>query len=127
MLSTFILISLILCLQKNLCGLHDVRTIFFKKSSLAYKAMVIHLLDKAILREGGTKSLATPVLRDSCFLRGLNASNMDNEELLKWLDQWIEISSHIDEKNFSLLLHLPILTTYNHPNNWKLKYQERDK
>lgn len=82
-------------------------------------------MDMAILREGGTEKLSTITLRDACFSRGLNASNLNNEELVKWLDQWIAVSKHIDDKNYSLLLHLPILITYNHPNNWKLVYPER--
>lgn len=79
----------------------------------------------AIKREGGASNLPAEALRDSCFRRGLNAANMTNEELVKFLDDWIEVSEHIDEMNISLYLHLPILLAYNHPNNWKLIYQER--
>lgn len=105
--------------------LHGIKSIFFRKKQLAYRAMCIHHIDMAILREGGTKNLTTDSLRDSCFMRGLNASNLSNEELSNWLDQWIEASKHINPNNFSLFLHLPIFLTYNHPNNWKLIYQER--
>lgn len=88
-------------------------------------AMCLHHIDMVIKREGGTTNLPTETLRDSCFKRGLNASNMTNEELAKYLDDWIRVSEHIDPLNFSLFLHLPILMAYNHPNNWKLIYQER--
>lgn len=81
-------------------------------------------MDKAIVREGGTQNLATETLRDCCFIRGLNASNMSNDDLIVWLDKWIEVSKCIDKNNFSLFLHLPILLTYNHPNNWKLVYHD---
>lgn len=79
----------------------------------------------AIDREGGPSNLSSEVLRDCCFQRGLNASNLSNEELIKWLEQWIEVSKITDPHNFSLFLHLPVLTTYNHPNNWKLLYKDR--
>lgn len=87
--------------------------------------MWMHHVDMAIKREGGARNLPTENLRDSCFTRGLNASNMSNDELIKFLDDWIEVSSFINEDNFSLLLHLPILLAYNHPNNWKIIYHER--
>lgn len=105
--------------------MHGIRTIFFRKSKLAYRAMCIHHIDMAILREGGIQNLATDVLRHSCFMRGLNASNLNNDELAHWLEQWIEVSKHANPNNFSLFLHLPIFLTYNHPNNWKLIYQDR--
>lgn len=111
-------------LQKHLAGLHGIKGIFVK-SKLAYRAQSIHSIDMAIKREGGTRNLTTETLRDSCFMRGLNASNMNNDELIKFLDDWIAVSSHIDANNFSLFLHLSILLTYNHPNNWKLIYQDR--
>lgn len=84
---------------------------------------MLHLMDMAIDREGGPSNLSTDALRDCCFNRGLNASNMSNEDLIAWLEQWIQISKVIDPRNFSLYLHLPILITYNHPNNWKLLYK----
>ncbi|XP_031640469.1 LETM1 domain-containing protein 1 [Contarinia nasturtii] len=110
---------------KHLAGLHGIKGIFTIKSKLTFRAMCIHNIDMAIKREGGTQTLTTETLRDSCFMRGLNASNMTNDELIKFLDDWIAVSTHINETNFSLFLHLPILLTYNHPNNWQLLYQNR--
>lgn len=86
---------------------------------------MFHFMDMAILREGGLSKLTSEELRFCCFARGLNASNLSNDELIKWLEQWIEVSKVINPTNFSLYLHLPILLTYNHPNNWKLIYHER--
>lgn len=111
--------------QKHLAGLHGVKAIFTKKSKLTYRAMCIHHIDLAIEREGGPQSLPVENLRDSCFMRGLNASNISNDELIKFLEDWIAVSKHITPENFSLFLHLPILLAYNHPNNWKLIYHER--
>lgn len=108
-----------------MAGLHGVKGLFTKRSQLSYRAMCMHYIDNAIKREGGTQNLPIETLRDSCFMRGLNASNLTNDELIKFLDNWLEVSKHIDSNNFSLYLHLPILLTYNHPNNWKLIYQER--
>lgn len=106
-------------------GLHGIKAIFARKFRLLDTARNLHYIDLAIKREGGAAALPVEVLRDSCFTRGLNASNMSNEDLIKFLDDWIEVSQYIDETNVSLYLHLPILMAYNHPNNWQLVYQER--
>lgn len=82
-------------------------------------------MDMAIDREGGPSHLPTEALRNCCFQRGLNASNLSNEELIKWLEQWIQVSKAMEPKYLTLFLHLPVLTAYNHPNNWKLLYKER--
>lgn len=105
--------------------MHDVSTFWFKKSRLSHRARMLHLMDLAIVREGGPSALSTEALRECCFMRGLNASNLSNDELIKWLEQWIQVSKIIVPENFSLFLHLPILLTYNHPNNWKLLYKDR--
>lgn len=111
--------------QKSLCRLHDINWFWFRKSRLAHRAQMMHLMDIAIDREGGPASLSTEALRNCCFMRGLNASNLSNDELVRWLDQWVQVSKNIDTQNFSLYLHLPVLIAYNHPNNWKLLYKER--
>lgn len=109
----------------GLCGLHGINAWFFKRSKLANRAMLLHFMDMAIEREGGPSQLSTEALRFCCYMRGLNASNLNNDELVKWLELWIQVSKVIDENNFSLLLHLPLFLTYNHPNNWKLLYRNR--
>lgn len=82
-------------------------------------------MDAAIVREGGVQSLQPNELREACFMRGLNAAGLSDDDLARWLDQWIQITTHIESSHLSLFLHLPILLTYNHPNNWKLIYPER--
>lgn len=82
-------------------------------------------MDKAIVREGGVHNMPADALRKSCFMRGLNAANMSNEDLVQWLQSWVQVSMEIDQINFILLMHLPILLAYNHPNNWQLIYKER--
>lgn len=111
--------------QTSLCHIHGTGSLWFRKIRLMRRARMIHFMDMAIVREGGPTVLASDVLRECCYMRGLNASNLGNDELVHWLDQWIQVSKLIDPKNFSLLLHLPVLIAYNHPNNWKLLYRDR--
>lgn len=83
-------------------------------------------MDAAILREGGVQKLTEEELREACFLRGLNAADISIDDLNHWLEQWLQITKLIVKSEYmSLYLHLPILLTYNHPNNWKLIYSER--
>lgn len=95
------------------------------KSRLAHRANCFHHMDKAIKREGDVHNMPIDALRNACFLRGLNAANLPNADLIEWLEKWVEISMGIDHTNFSLYLHLPVLITYNHPNNWQLLYKNR--
>lgn len=83
-------------------------------------------MDGAIAREGGVGQLTADELRTACFMRGLNASGLSDNELTRWLEQWLEVTKGINSsEQLSFFLHLPILLTYNHPNNWKLIYAER--
>jgi len=56
-------------------------------------------------------------------MRGLNPSNIPNEELIVWLREWIKVSLEIGPEHTSLYLHLPILLTYNFSNNWRLTHK----
>lgn len=67
--------------------------------------------------------MSAEALRYSCYLRGLNPAHLRNEELIAWLREWIKVSLSIKTENISLYLHLPILLSYNHPNNWKLTHR----
>lgn len=106
--------------------MHGIHRGPFKRSRLTYRVNCIHLMDRAIVREGGVQNMSIDALRNSCFIRGLNAANMSNEDLTQWLQSWVDVSiTAVDRTNFLLLLHLPILLGYNHPNNWHLIYKER--
>lgn len=59
--------------------------------------------------------------------QGLNPANVSDEEMIKYLKNWISLSSQIDTECFSLLLHAPILLAYNAPSNWRLIYPEKTK
>lgn len=83
------------------------------------------MMDKAIVREGNVHNMPVDALRAACFMRGLNAANMSNEELVRWLREWVDVSVNLGEEHLSLILHLPVLLGYNHPNNWQLIYKKR--
>lgn len=78
-------------------------------------------MDLAINREGGAHNMQPDSLRQSCYMRGLNPTNLSNEEMIEYLRKWVLVSSVVDGESVSLYLHLPILLAYNHPNNWVLK------
>lgn len=103
-----------------MCHLHGIHTWLFKSGRLAERSYLIHHMDLAIKREGGVHNMSVESLRHSCYLRGLNPLNLSNEEMIEWLQQWVEVSLVVDGDDVSLYLHLPILLGYNHPNNWVL-------
>lgn len=102
--------------------MHGIHRGWLRKYRLAERSYIIHHMDLAIKREGGVHNMSSEALMDACYLRGLNTNNMSNEEMIKWLEQWVQISLKVDGSNISLFLHLPILIGYNHPNNWKMIY-----
>lgn len=107
-----------------MCGLHGIHKGWRKRLRLAEHAFVIHHMDLAIRREGGVHNLPIESLSLSCHLRGLNPTNLSSDMMIDWLKKWVDVSLMIDGTNVSLLLHLPILIGYNHPNNWILLYNK---
>lgn len=108
---------------KYLCKLHGIHTLYLKAIRLSEHVYTMHHMDLAIKLEGGIHNMTTDSLRYSCYLRGLNPANLRNDEMVGWLREWIKISQIIGTENISLYLHLPILLSYNHPNNWKLTHK----
>lgn len=102
--------------------MHGLRRTLFRSSKLRYKAFILLEIDKAIIREGGVDGLSTESLRNACHIRGLNASNLANQDMKSWLRNWLVISENVDKSSYSLLLHCPIFFAYNHPQNWVLIY-----
>jgi LETM1-like protein len=80
-------------------------------------------MDLAIKCEGGVHNLPIDALRRACYHRGLNAMHLSSEEMIEWLREWLNVALEIKTENVSLYLHLPILFTYNHPNNWRLTHK----
>ncbi|XP_057672516.1 LETM1 domain-containing protein 1 [Diorhabda carinulata] len=111
---------------KHLLKMHGMRSgFFFRRRRLAYRAFILRELDKAIKREGGVNNLPLDALKRACFMRGLNPTNLSNEEMIKWLGDWIKLTDSVDKDSYSLLLHAPILLAYNAPSNWKLIYKDK--
>lgn len=106
-----------------LCKLHGIHHVYLKRVRLSEYVYTMYHMDLAIKLEGGVHNMPTDALRHSCFLRGLNPSNLRNEEMIQWLREWMKVSEKIETENISLYLHLPILLSYNHPNNWKLTHK----
>ena len=102
--------------------LHGIPSGLFKRHSLYEHAYLVHYMDKAICREGGVHNMPLEPLRNACYMRGLNPINLNNEEMIAWMRDWIKISTTIEAEHLTLFLHLPILLGYNHPNNWQLLY-----
>lgn len=111
-------------MQKQLCGLHGLHKGWRKRMRLAERSYLIHHMDLAIRREGGVHNLPINSLMTACHLRGLNTSSMSNEDMIDWLSKWVKVSMLVNGNNVSMLLYLPILITYNHPNNWKLLHRK---
>ena len=106
-----------------LCKLHGIHSIYLKHIRLSEHTYVMHHIDLAIKHEGEVHNLPMEALKYSCYLRGLNPANLQNEEMIEWLREWTKVSLAIGTENISLYLHLPILLSYNHPNNWKLTHK----
>ncbi|XP_030386423.1 LETM1 domain-containing protein 1 [Scaptodrosophila lebanonensis] len=107
---------------KCLLKLHGLPNSLFKRHRLHEHAFLVHYMDQAITREGGVHNLSVDALRYSCFLRGLNPTNLSNELMIEWLRKWVMVSTSIQAEHITLFLHLPILLGYNHPNNWQMIY-----
>ncbi|CAG9864480.1 unnamed protein product [Phyllotreta striolata] len=110
----------------HLCKLHEMTTgVFFRRVRLAERAYIIKEMDRAIAREGGVEKLPLDALRKCCYIRGLNPADVQTEEMIRYLNNWLELSSNINRHCYSLLLHAPVLLAYNSPSNWRLIYQEK--
>jgi hypothetical protein len=107
----------------HLCKLHGIHSFYLKTVRLSEHVYTMQCMDQAIKCEGGVHNMPTDALRLACYLRGLNPANLRNDEMIGWLRDWINVSMQIGTDNISLYLHLPILLSYNHPNNWKLTHK----
>nr|CAH7738494.1 unnamed protein product [Callosobruchus chinensis] len=109
----------------HLLKMHQQHIGWFRRSRLAERAFLLKEMDNAIVREGGVHNMSTEVLKKCCYIRGLNPTSLSNEELVIWLTNWIELSSQVDKDSYSLLLHAPVLLSYNTPSNWVLIYPKK--
>ena len=88
--------------------------IWFPRFRILQHANMIHAIDRAIVREGGPSALYEQQLFRACHLRGLNVQDQDKAVMLKYLTEWLTVTTKLDNTSMSLLLHLPILLGYNH-------------
>ncbi|KAK2141191.1 hypothetical protein LSH36_1143g00033 [Paralvinella palmiformis] len=88
-------------------------------------AILLHNIDLALIREG-LNMLSMEQLKSSCFYRGFNAEGQTEAELKTFLKQWLQLSQELDEKSLSLLLHAPVLLSYNKPSNRKYLIHDID-
>ncbi|KAL7046777.1 hypothetical protein ACKWTF_002709 [Chironomus riparius] len=106
-----------------LCKLHGIHTLYLKRVRLSEHCYMMHNMDLAIKNEGGVHNLSIDALTTACYLRGLNPVSLPQEEMIQWLQEWLTVSLNIGTEYISLYIHLPILLTYNHPNNWRLTHK----
>ncbi|XP_046606216.1 LETM1 domain-containing protein 1 [Neodiprion virginianus] len=108
---------------RELLAIHKMtRWLPYKRQRLLDKGMVIKRMDQAIEAGGGVHKMPSDALRWALFFRGLNPVNMSTDDMRNWLGSWLTVSSTVEKKNISLLLHCPILLAYNHETNWTLLY-----
>ncbi|XP_025016555.1 LETM1 domain-containing protein 1 [Tetranychus urticae] len=107
----------------HLCKMHGITSLPRKVPRLVNYCGLVHELDLAILRLGGSAKLSDNDLKLAANMRGLNPFGCSREELTNWLDNWLYISKALNGTCPSLLLHCPIFLGYNQPSNWKLIYK----
>lgn len=100
----------------------------FTKRRLPLKqdGLIMLHIDRAMVREG-IENMTEQEVCKSCLKRGLNPYGLDREERIKFLQEWTELSKHLDENSVSLLLHCPVLLTYNKQTNIQLMKGKRYK
>ena len=101
---------------KHLLKIHGLRglTLWFPRFRLQQHANLLNQIDLAILREGGPETMSLEELKQSCHLRGLNVDGLEPEDMVKYIEHWVEMSSKLTTNTMSLLLHAPVLLGYNH-------------
>jgi len=92
--------------DKLLASYHRVWYIMFPYKHLERYSNIFWRMDQAIIREG--INISTPGLSALCLQRGLNPTLYSDQEKVVYLHSWLSISSKLQYKDISLLLHLPI-------------------
>uniref|UniRef100_T1JM96 Letm1 RBD domain-containing protein n=1 Tax=Strigamia maritima TaxID=126957 RepID=T1JM96_STRMM len=105
----------------SLCWMHGLSVVGFRKRRLKNHAEMIQYLDTVLKRED-IRKLNADDMRKACFLRGINPISMQRDDIIKYLEQWMKVTDHVNSENISLLLHCPILLAYNQPTNWSLTH-----
>ncbi|KAG8183967.1 hypothetical protein JTE90_007401 [Oedothorax gibbosus] len=103
----------------SLCRLHSVSWLPGKQWRLWRHAGFLREMDLAMEREGW-QAMTQHEMRNACFVRGLSPVGLSKEEMITWLNQWIEVTKNCDHSSLSLVLHCPLFLSYNSPSNWVL-------
>ncbi len=98
---------------RHLMKIHGLSYLVRWRFKLAQYGNLLLQIDRALAREGGPRSLSDLELNKACFRRGLNSTDLSREDMEEYLCKWLEVSSVLDHKSASLLLHLPVLLGYN--------------
>ncbi|KAF5284675.1 hypothetical protein FQA39_LY16957 [Lamprigera yunnana] len=109
---------------RHLLKIHDVPLGWFRRTRLGDRAIILQAMDRSIMKEG-IDNISHDSLRNACLIRGLNPTNMNYEDMIKWMKKWLIVSCDINKSSLSLLLHCPILLAYNEPTNWQLIYPNK--
>ncbi|XP_042563788.1 LETM1 domain-containing protein 1-like isoform X2 [Clupea harengus] len=87
---------------------------FMARRRMSAKALEMLHLDRA-LRDLGVNQLSDSEVDEACDLRGLDTSRLSFGQCREWLQQWLQLSSHVKESETSLLLHSMVLLSVNYP------------
>ncbi len=100
---------------RHLMRVNGLRDLFWWRYKLAQHANLLRQIDLALMREGGVAGLAEEAdLRASCHRRGLNCKEATLDEMEEYLGNWLEVSTNVDRRYHSMLLHLPVFLGCNH-------------
>ncbi|XP_008190165.1 LETM1 domain-containing protein 1 isoform X2 [Acyrthosiphon pisum] len=109
---------------KVLLKMYNIHRGWGRRLRLKKLAQYIQLMDKAIESEGGPDKLNDRQLKWACLFRGLSPFSSSRETLVLYLQDWIKISSKIDNDSLSFILHCQVLLALNRPENDILKKTE---
>eukprot|EP00066_Takifugu_rubripes_P011753 XP_011601019.1 PREDICTED: LETM1 domain-containing protein 1 [Takifugu rubripes] len=77
-------------------------------------ALELLQLDRALARLGPPQ-LTDSEIREACYLRGINSYGLHINQCREWLSQWLQVSSSLNDRELSLLLHSLVFLSANYP------------
>ncbi|XP_067386046.1 LETM1 domain-containing protein 1 isoform X2 [Emydura macquarii macquarii] len=85
----------------------------FLRYRLRSHVLELQHLDRAMLKLGASE-LSDEEVKVACYVRGLNSTHLSPSECRKWLNQWLQFSSALNDSELSLLAHSMILLSTNY-------------
>nr|XP_033792730.1 LETM1 domain-containing protein 1 isoform X2 [Geotrypetes seraphini] len=86
---------------------------FFLRWRLENNTFELHHLDMALLKLG-VNELSDKELKNACYVRGLNPTQLTAAECRVWINQWLQLSSRLKDSEISLLLFSLVLLSTNY-------------